>query len=324
MTGRLREATLWIGAALGLLSVVAGTAVMFFGYTFLIFRSGSMGPEIPTGSLALARTVPAAELEPGDVVSVVAANGARVTHRLVSATEREGTSSLILRGDANSAPDEEVYQTAEAERSIVSVPYLGYVVTLLLSPAGLIGAGCLSGMLLLVGFGSTEATRIPPGADVGGRHRGERPRERRVLVSAAVGVSLAAASVVGLGVSSTSAYFSDTASTSATFSMTVLAPATTVRCDDSGLLVGDAMVVWGAPVGATPTGYRLTYTNSQDSGTISYGAGQSQGRPPTPGSNRTYSVTITALYGGSASVASTPVSISYSRGLLGLLGGWSC
>ncbi|MDE0778625.1 MAG: signal peptidase I, partial [Nocardioides sp.] len=214
-SSRLREATLWVGAGLGLLSLVAGVAVMFFGFTFLIFRSGSMGPDIPTGSLALARTTPAAELESGDVVSVLASNGARITHRLVSATVRGDEASLILEGDANGTPDAEIYQVTEAERSIVSVPYAGYVVTVLLSPAGLVAAGCLSGMVFLLGFGSTSGesgTRSRPGSDSGaGRHRGERESRRR-LASAGIAAMVASAAVVAwTGVSGTSAYFTDPA-----------------------------------------------------------------------------------------------------------------
>ena len=210
MTRRLREATLWAGAALGVLSVVAGTAVMFFGFTFLIFRSGSMGPEIPTGSLALARTVPAAELEVGDVVSVLAANGARITHRLVSSTVRGDEASLILQGDTNATPDQEIYQVTEAERSIVSVPYAGYVVTVLLSPAGLLAAVCLSGMLMLLAFGS-QPTREGGPTPPGGRHRGDNPgRGRRSIVGAGVVATVTVTvSAAGLGVSGTSAYFSD-------------------------------------------------------------------------------------------------------------------
>ncbi len=231
MTDRLRESALWTGALLGLFSLVAGVAVMGFGFTFLIFRSGSMGPEIPTGSLALARTVPAADLADGDVVSVLSVNGARVTHRLVSSTVRGDEASLILQGDANATPDDEVYLATEAERVVASVPYAGYVLTVLLSPAGLVAAGCLSGMLLLLGFGSTPASGSGTG-ERGGRHRGDRARQgRRSLAGAGAAASLvAAATVAGGGVSTTSAYFTDQATlttpTNGFTAATIATPAT--------------------------------------------------------------------------------------------------
>ncbi|NLG47963.1 MAG: signal peptidase I, partial [Gordonia sp.] len=63
-----RELALNVGAVLGLMCIVAAIASMLFGITPLVFRSGSMSPEIPTGSLAIARTVDAQDLRVGDVV----------------------------------------------------------------------------------------------------------------------------------------------------------------------------------------------------------------------------------------------------------------
>ena len=321
---RLRETTLWVGAGLGLLSLVAGVAVMFFGFTFLIFRSGSMGPGIPTGSLALARTTPAAELESGDVVSVLASNGARITHRLVSATVRGDEASLILQGDANGTPDAEIYQVTEAERSIVSVPYAGYVVTVLLSPAGLVAAGCLSGMLFLLGFGPRQEGPGAPSSGAGGRHRGERPRERRAIAAAGIGASMAVVSVLGVGVSSTSAFFTDPAQvTTGAFTAGTAAPPTNVRCG-TGAGGGD-YVLWSPPIGATPTGYILNFTHAQGSGTVVYGAGATQGRPESPSfftGNRDFAVTITAVYGSWSAESSTSASIRGRNVVLGTI--WSC
>lgn len=53
-----RELALTVGAVAGLICVVAATASMLFGIKPLVFRSGSMSPEITTGSLALAVQCP--------------------------------------------------------------------------------------------------------------------------------------------------------------------------------------------------------------------------------------------------------------------------
>jgi signal peptidase I len=316
VTDRLREAALWTGAVLGLLLVVAGTAVMFFGYTFLIFRSGSMGPEIPTGSLALARTTPAAELEAGDVVSVLAANGARVTHRLVSSTVRGDEASLILRGDANATPDEEIYQVTSVERSIVSVPYAGYVATVLLSPAGLVAAGCLGGILLLMGFGSADDRRGGPPASGGGRHRAPQKRNRGPLASAGVGLSLVGAVAVAAGAVGTTAFFTDPATLrSGSFSAGSVAPPTNLRCVPDG---NDSYITWSAPVGAPPTSYRVTWTSSDGSSGQADFATVVQYQPPAGGflRNPTYTVRVSAVRGNWVSVASDPDTIR-TRGLFG-------
>ena len=66
----IRESALNIGALLGVICFVFAVCAVFFGITPLIFRSGSMSPAIDTGSLALARTVPASSLTVGDIVSI--------------------------------------------------------------------------------------------------------------------------------------------------------------------------------------------------------------------------------------------------------------
>ncbi len=66
----LREAALWVVAALGAVCLAFAVASVAFGVTPLIFSSGSMSPGIPTGSLAIAVSTPASELVPGDIVSV--------------------------------------------------------------------------------------------------------------------------------------------------------------------------------------------------------------------------------------------------------------
>ncbi len=318
MTARLREATLWAGAVVGLLSVVAGTAVGFFGFTFLIFRSGSMGPDIPTGSLALAHTVPAADLEPGDVVSVIAANGARVTHRLVSSTLRGDTGSLILQGDANGTPDEEIYQVTQAERSIASLPYAGYLATVLLSPAGLVAVGCLSGMLVLTGFSTSTKPSIDrpggaPSAPRGGRHRARTVRDpRRTAGAAAVGVALVASvTVAGAGVDPTSAFFTDKATLrSGSFTSGNLAAPTGVRCVDNGNL---DYINWAAPGGVVPTGYRVFYSSLLTSGSEDV-AGLVNYQPPATVVLTTYTITVAALYRNWVSpVSTTSASIRVDR-----------
>lgn len=303
MTSRLREIALWTGAFLGLLSVVAGTAVMFFGYSFLIFRSGSMGPAIPTGSLALAETVPAAELQPGDVVSVVSVNGARITHRLVGSTVRGDVASLILQGDTNTAPDDEIYQVTEAEREIASVPYLGYVITVLLSPAGLIGAGCLSGMVLLMTFGAQPGQ--PVSTSEGGKHRGQG---RRLPSRGRTGAAVAVAGVVvaGLGVTSTSAFFSDTArATTGSFTSLDL-PALVAGCQAQGN--GNATISFSAagfPVSTSFTarlnnGTTLPVTSSGNSRTVTITQAQAGPGSQTGilaglfGFSQDYTVTVSA------------------------------
>ena len=145
----LRETALWSGALLGLLAVGAGLAVTVFHCSFLVFRSGSMSPSIETGALALAHQVDAVDLEPGDVVTVRTADGALVTHRVVDTTVRGDEASLVLQGDANAAPDAEVYTVRSVDRVVADVPYLGYVVAHALTPTGVVATASVCLMLFL-------------------------------------------------------------------------------------------------------------------------------------------------------------------------------
>lgn len=149
----VREVVLWIGSGVGVLCLMLAAAALFFGITPLVFRSGSMSPDIPTGALALARSTPAGALRPGDVVSVIRADGERVTHRLVSATPADGDRfRLVVKGDANAEADPEPVVTGRVDRVFWSTPRLGFVFQAASRPQVLLPVGALFGVLAVVGF----------------------------------------------------------------------------------------------------------------------------------------------------------------------------
>ncbi|WP_336793972.1 signal peptidase I [Gordonia malaquae] len=169
-----RELALNVGAILGLICIVVAIGSMLFGITPLVFRSGSMSPDIPTGSLALARTVDATDLRIGDVVSVDNEVGTRITHRVVAIENAgDGAVSLTLKGDANRVPDPSPYLVTEADRVIGSVPILGYAAAWLSSKTAIFIGGIVAGALLMLAFGpirrssDTSLTTNEP-ADNGG------------------------------------------------------------------------------------------------------------------------------------------------------------
>lgn len=67
--------------------------------------SGSMEPEIPTGSLIYVEAVEPGKLEPGEIATFRTGDGESgiVTHRVVE--NRKSEKELVTRGDANQAPD---------------------------------------------------------------------------------------------------------------------------------------------------------------------------------------------------------------------------
>jgi signal peptidase I len=230
---RFRETILTVGAVLGVLCLGWAIAMSVFGITPLVFSSGSMAPEIATGDLAFARSVPADDLRRGDVVSVAGESGVRVTHRIVAVERADDRTSLTLKGDGNASPDTDTYTVTETDRVFTHVPKAGYAVSAVASPTGVFVGGLLVAAALFAAFG--------PGS---GRPRGGR---RRADVAAA-GLVLVAlgASTQAPPVEITRASFSDDASlTTGSFAAHTVLPPASASCSD-GLLT--ATISWPGDV----------------------------------------------------------------------------
>lgn len=106
------------------------------GVKYFSVVSGSMEPEIPTGSLVV--TVPeslSGQAEPGDIISYVAdENLTVVTHRVVT-RDYEG-STLTTQGDANEAADPPVHSANVVGKVLVTVPAIGIPLSYLSTTTG--------------------------------------------------------------------------------------------------------------------------------------------------------------------------------------------
>ncbi|KAA0925379.1 signal peptidase I [Rhodococcus sp. ANT_H53B] len=269
----MREFALTIGALAGLVCVAAALGALLFGFTPLVFRSGSMAPEIETGALALSRTVPAEDIRVGDIVNVTNAAGDRITHRVVAVNEVAGTAALTLKGDANAEPDLETYIVTEAGRVLVSAPKLGYVVTWLSGPVAVFAGGVLVGVLLMVAWRPRDRKRTEStGADGEAASKMSGGRHSRSTLTVAIAVAtVGAVGVASANAPTTVAAWTDSVSaTSGTFT-TALPPVpvpTGVTCvNRDGILgLGDHVrMSWTAPTGTGFT-YRWTITRSPQNG----------------------------------------------------------
>jgi signal peptidase I len=261
---RVRGILLTLGAVIGGLCLVIAVAGALFGARTLVVRSGSMSPGMPTGSLALAWPVDADEIEIGDIVSVIDADGSRITHRVVGIQPASGDDvTLTLQGDANPTPDAQVYEVDKADRVLGSVPWAGRVVVFLGTPGGLLVLGALTAGLLGYAF---RPTRTPRG---GGRGPGGPPQapqdddqpDDRVSATRARGARmlgaapLVAAVVVSLGATGTAAAFTETAALTTGTITAYTVPATTLTCGGLGLL----SVTFNWTAVANATNYTLHY-----------------------------------------------------------------
>ncbi|WP_312170785.1 S26 family signal peptidase, partial [Microbacterium sp.] len=66
----LADIALWIAAVAGVVCMVLVILALTANITLIMFRTGSMSPTIPAGSVAVVQRIPASAIEVGDVVTV--------------------------------------------------------------------------------------------------------------------------------------------------------------------------------------------------------------------------------------------------------------
>lgn len=124
--GVVREVLLNVAAAGGALCILLTLAAVVFHFSLIMFKTGSMSPTIPAGSLALVREVPVAEVRVGDVVTVERQGKLPVTHRVTSLSldseRRSGV--LTMKGDANPVEDPAPYTVSTVRTVLWSAPGL--------------------------------------------------------------------------------------------------------------------------------------------------------------------------------------------------------
>jgi signal peptidase I len=151
----LKEVVLSIAGLLGLLAMSWLLCSIFFGFSLVVFKTGSMAPAIPAGSAAIVREVAASEIAVGDVITVQREGATLpVTHRVVSISPADDPAARVveLRGDANDSNDLAPYTIAHAKRVVASFASVGAVLTVLRTPYVLGITTMLVGLLVVWAF----------------------------------------------------------------------------------------------------------------------------------------------------------------------------
>jgi len=115
---------------------------------FMIVQSGSMEPEIKTGSIVIVKTPSnssgqANPYQVGDIITfgTYSRTKAPTTHRIVeiNPSTSSGQVTYITKGDRNNAPDAKPVSKNEIIGKVVfDAPYLGYVVAFTRQPMGFV------------------------------------------------------------------------------------------------------------------------------------------------------------------------------------------
>jgi len=137
---RVGSGLLTVAALGGVLCIVFVVLAMFLHVTLIMFKTGSMSPTIPTGSLAVVMEVTGEHIEVGDVITVDRQDALPITHRVTSVSPLGGGAvSITMKGDANATEDPAPYVVSTARKVIFSVPGLAYAVASFSNPFALGG-----------------------------------------------------------------------------------------------------------------------------------------------------------------------------------------
>ncbi len=263
------ETALTALAALGAVSVLLLVLAFAFEITLILFRTGSMEPTIPAGSVALVRRIPAAEVEIGDVVTVDRPGKPPVTHRVTGIAPGESPDQRLisLKGDANPTGDGAPYAVSSVRIVLGSVPGLAQVVVWFWNP--LVLAGMTIAASALVGWalwpqvtGRRYVQEVEHSADT----------QRAGKATAAGGALLIAASMlVPAGVVPTDASWTQDEYVAGSFTAkTVPTPQLTV-CDVSAnlltLTLSEVWVDFSVPAGYSPS--NVVWRLGETSGSLS-------------------------------------------------------
>ena len=121
-----------------------------FGYELKTVLSGSMEPDIMTGSvIAIKMTDDGQQFEKGDVITFRAEEHMLITHRITEVIQ-DGQ-AYRTKGDANNAPDQEPVpaENIVGQYTGVHLPYVGYVLSFAGSKEGAALLMVLPGLFLL-------------------------------------------------------------------------------------------------------------------------------------------------------------------------------
>lgn len=165
--------TVIVAAAIGLACWFAYSLTT--GATLVIFRTGSMSPTIPQGSIAVSVPVGAEEIRVNDIITVKRPDqNLPVTHRVIDIKEPRHVEltepippearSLTMQGDANATVDRLPYIVTEARKVVFSVPKLGHGLMLLQSSLGIGVMTLIAGTLTIWAFWpkNPEPSPTPP------------------------------------------------------------------------------------------------------------------------------------------------------------------
>lgn len=191
------ETLLWLAAAAGLLCVAMVILAYTMSISLVLFRTGSMEPAIPSGSVAVVQEISAAEVQIGDVLTVDRPGQLPVTHRVTSIEEGEAPQQRVvtMQGDANDTEDPHPYTITEAQVTLFSVPHLAQPIHQMSNPYVLGTVTLLASAL--VGWAFWPRASPPQQSGPPARRTRRKPRGSAALGVGILGLCAGGALLIG-------------------------------------------------------------------------------------------------------------------------------
>lgn len=138
---------------IAVLLVVLLAGVRIVGLTPYTVLSGSMEPTYHVGSIIYVKDIEPKELRERDPVTYMLNGNTVVTHRIVEVIggENENELSFRTKGDANEIADGGILLASNViGKPVFSIPFLGYIASVIQTPRGIVGVVGFCIMLMLM------------------------------------------------------------------------------------------------------------------------------------------------------------------------------
>ena len=123
---------------LAVVFVALTSGARVFGVEPLTVLSGSMEPELKTGSIVYIKPTEDTEnFKVGDVITFKLSSGTIATHRIIEIVEKDGAVAYRTKGDSNPIEDGgAVKHTDIIGTPVFSIPFLGFVAAFIVTKVG--------------------------------------------------------------------------------------------------------------------------------------------------------------------------------------------
>lgn len=147
---RIVDALLSVLAFAGVVCIIAVICAFVFNISLIMFKTGSMNPTIPAGSLAIVREIPASDVKVGDITTIDRDNNQLpVTHRVVAVEPAGGDEYTIrMKGDANDDEDPYPHTESTVRKVMFSLDGVGMWVAKIQNPKVMAGTTVIMALLV--------------------------------------------------------------------------------------------------------------------------------------------------------------------------------